>query len=44
MIQIDQDLRNRERFAKMCKESVWLKWKDDHLTGLRERNKIIGGK
>ena len=39
----DQDLR-RAKYLKRCKENVWKRWRDEYLTGLRERHKIVHGK
>ena len=36
-----RDLRKRVLFIKKYKEAVWLRWRHEYLTGLRERQKVI---
>ena len=40
----DSDLRKRAKYLKRCKENVWKRWRNEYLSGLRERHTLIKGK
>ena len=33
-----QDLRKRAKYLKQCKDTMWRRWTDDYLRGLREQH------
>ena len=38
--ELDGDLRKRARFLQQSKKSIWKRWSDEYLRGLRERHNM----
>ena len=34
------DLRKRAKYLQRCKDTMWRRWTDDYLRGLREQHRL----
>ena len=37
----DKDLKRRSKFLKSCKDQLWNRWQQEHLTSLRESHNLV---